>query len=448
MNTTKSIIPSTCWECSAHCGSLVTVEDGRVTRVSPNPEHPASLGAFCVKGIRGLPELTYHPDRVLHPMKRTGPRGGGRWQRVSWDQALDEMADAMLAVRERYGPTALCGAVSNAHFSRGVMVALLLRAFGSPNWMMNQDLCGGCRALSDRITGLAIGKGEDIDNTRCALIVGRNPYAADPPQWQALKRARAKGASIVVIDPGETPAATIADVWLRPRPGTDAAIGLAMIHWLVQHDRYDRDFVERWCHGFDALAERAAQYPAERAAQLTGVPRADIERAAELYADGPSCFVSGHGIDAFSAGVQTFRAFHCLVAISGNLDREGGNRRTKRPAGFTNYIEVLHKPEFRSAPGGGAADHRHGPVSAVGGTRGLADVVPQSVGHRSRSHGQAEPGARPVRQRRQHRDHLSRYAKDSGGAQVPGFFRGGHPHDEPHRGVRGHRAAQDHRAGG
>ena len=346
-NTTKTIIPSTCWECSAHCGSLVTVEDGRVTRVSPNPEHPASLGAFCVKGIRGLPELTYHPDRVLYPMKRTGPRGGGRWQRVSWDEALDEMADAMLAVRDRYGPTALCGAVSNAHFSRGVALALLLRAFGSPNWMMNQDLCGGCRALSDRITGLAIGKGEDIDNTRCALIVGRNPYAADPPQWQALKRARAKGASIVVIDPGETPAATMADVWLRPRPGTDAAIGLAMIHWLVQHDRYDRDFVERWCHGFDALAERAAQYPAERAAELTGVPRADIERAAELYADGPSCFVSGHGIDAFSAGVQTFRAFHCLVAISGNLDREGGNRRVKRPAGFTNYIEVLHKPEFR-----------------------------------------------------------------------------------------------------
>ena len=85
-----------------------------------------------------------------------------------------------------------------------------------------------------------------------------------------------------------------------------------MIHWLVEHDRrYDQDFVERWCHGFDALAERAAQYPAERAAELTGVPREDIERAAELYADGPSCFVSGHGIDAFSAGVQTFRAFHC-----------------------------------------------------------------------------------------------------------------------------------------
>ena len=290
MKATNAIIPSTCWECSAHCGSLVTVEDGRVTRVSPYPEHPASLGAFCVKGIRGLPELTYHPDRVLYPMKRTGPRGGGRWQRVSWDEALDEMAGAMLAVRERYGPTALCGAVSNAHFSRGVMLALLLRAFGSPNWMMNQDLCGGCRALSDRITGLAISKGEDIDNTRCALVVGRNPYAADPPQWQALKRAKAKGASVVVIDPGETPAATMADLWLRPRPGTDAAIGLAMIHWLVKHGRYDRNFVERWCHGFDALVERAAQYPAERAAELTGVAagghregRGDVRRRPFLF---------------------------------------------------------------------------------------------------------------------------------------------------------------------
>ncbi len=347
MSEGKVVIPSTCWECSAHCGSLVTVEDGRVTGVAPNPDHPASRGAFCVKGIRGLPELTYHPDRVLYPMKRAGPRGGGQWRRLSWDEALDEMTDALLSVRGRYGPAALCGAVSNAHFSRGVMVALLLRALGSPNWMMNQDLCGGCRALSDRITGLAIANGEDIDHTRCALVVGRNPAAAHPPQWQALKRARGRGARVVVIDPAETPAAAMADLWLRPRPGTDAAIGLAMVHWLILHDRYDRGFVARWCHGFDALAQRAARYPPSRAAELADVPQAEIERAAELYADGPSCFVSGHGIDAFSAGVQTFRAFHALVAISGNLDRKGGNRRVKRPAGFTNYIEVLHKPEFR-----------------------------------------------------------------------------------------------------
>lgn len=347
MKNSETVIASTCWECSTHCGSLITVENGRAVKVAPNPDHPASLGAFCVKGIRGLPELTYHPDRVLHPMKRAGARGEGKWQRLSWDDALDEMADRLLRVRDEHGPLALCGAVSNANYSRGVSLALLMRALGSPNWMMNQDLCGGCRAVSDKLTGLAIGNGEDIDNTRCALIVGRNPYAADPAQWQALKRAKAKGARIVTIDPARTPAADIADLWLQPKPGTDAAIALAMTDHLIRKNLYDASFVEKWCHGFDALAERAAAYPVSRAAEISGVPETLIEQAAEFYGSGPSCFVSGHGIDAFSAGVQTFRAYHALVAISGNLDRKGGNRRTKRPAGFTNYPEILHKPEFQ-----------------------------------------------------------------------------------------------------
>jgi len=344
-------VPTTCWECSTHCGVLVTVKDGRAAKIMPNPEHGSSHGAFCVKGVRGLPELTYAPDRLLHPMKRVGERGSGKWQRISWNEALDTMTDRLLAVREEYGAEALCGAVSNANFSRGTSLALLLRALGSPNWMMNQDLCGGCRALSDRIMGLGIKDGEDIDNAACALVVGRNPYAADPIQWLALKRLKARGGKIVTIDPARTPAAEIADLWLRPRLGTDAAIALAMIRLLIAEDLYDRDFVENWTHGFDALRERAEPYTPEHAESLTGVPAADIAGAARLYAAGPASFVSGHGIDAFSAGVQTFRAFHCLLAIAGNLDRAGGNRRNKRPKGFINYLDVLHKPEFRLAAG-------------------------------------------------------------------------------------------------
>lgn len=339
--------PTTCWECSTRCGSLVTVEDGHVTNVAPNPDHPVSQGAFCVKGTRGLPELTYHQDRVRYPMRRVGEPGSDSWERISWDDALDEMADRLIAVKNQHGPLALAGCVSSAFFSRGAMMALLFRSLGSPNWLMNQDLCGGCRAVSDKITGLAAIGGEDIDNTNCALIVGRNPSAADPVQWMALKRAKAKGAKIVVIDPAETPAVGISDLWLKPRPGTDAAIGLAMIEVLIREKLFDTAFVDRWCHGFDALAERAAQYPPEKAAELTGVPADDIVAAARMYAAGPATFVSGHGIDAFSAGVQTFRAFHALVAISGNLDREGGNIRVKRPKGFRNYIEILHDPEFR-----------------------------------------------------------------------------------------------------
>lgn len=326
------------------------MEDGRVAKVGPNPDHPGSNGAFCVKGLRALPELTYSPGRIASPMRRAGPRGSGQWDEISWDDALDEMADRLLAVRDEHGPESLIGAVSSAFFSRGAMVALLMRSLGSPNWMMNQDLCGGCRALSDKVTGLGIVGGEDVENTRCALIVGRNPSAADPVQWMGLKRAKEKGAKFVVIDPAETPAAKAADIWLRPKPGSDAAIALAIIHVIIEENLYDRNFVESWTRGFAELTERAAAYTPARAADLSGVSSDDIVAAARLYADGPSCFVSGHGIDAFSNGVQTFRAFHCLVAITGNVDRPGGNIRVKRPRGFRNYIDILHDPEFALPP--------------------------------------------------------------------------------------------------
>jgi anaerobic selenocysteine-containing dehydrogenase len=129
--------------------------------------------------------------------------------------------------------------------------------------------------------------------------------------------------------------------------GTDAALALAMIHVLISEERYDKAFVAQWCHGFEQLAGRASQYPPAVAQAITGVPAEQIVSAARIYADGPATFVSGHGIDAFSAGVQTFRAYHCLVAISGNVDRPGGNLRMRTPRGMRNYIDLLHLKEFR-----------------------------------------------------------------------------------------------------
>ena len=136
------------------------------------------------------------PSRLLHPMRRTGARGEGKWARISWDEALEEMADGLARVRQKYGPEAIVGATSGAYFSRSLILALTLRSIGSPNWMINQDLCGGCRAVSARLMGLNITRGEDIDNTRCALIVGRNPSIADPVEWAALKAAKKRGARI------------------------------------------------------------------------------------------------------------------------------------------------------------------------------------------------------------------------------------------------------------
>ena len=138
---------------------------------------------------------------------------------------------------------AIVGATSGAYFSRSLILALTLRSIGSPNWMINQDLCGGCRAVSARVTGLNITRGEDIDNTRCALIVGRNPSIADPVEWAALKAAKKRGARIIVIDPKRTQAAQLADLWLQPHVGTDAALALAMTHVLISEKLYDHDFV-------------------------------------------------------------------------------------------------------------------------------------------------------------------------------------------------------------
>jgi anaerobic selenocysteine-containing dehydrogenase len=345
--TADGVYPTTCWECSTCCGALAKVEGGRVADYGPNPDHPYSKGAFCIKGIRGAPGITYGPNRLLHPMRRVGARGEGKWARVTWDEALDELADALAKVRREHGPEAIAGATSGAFFSRSVILALGLRAMGSPNWMINQDLCGGCRAVSARTMGLNIGRGEDIDNARTILLVGRNPSIADPVEWAAIKAARKRGARVIVVDPKRTPAARAADLWLAPRIGTDAALALAMIHVLIREDLYDRAFVEQWCHGFDRLSERAAQYAPEAAEAITGVPAAQIRECARMYADGPSTFVSGHGIDASSVGVQTFRAYHCLVAVSGNVDRTGGNLRVQAPKGFRNPIDLLHMPEFR-----------------------------------------------------------------------------------------------------
>src|ERR1043166_2674655 len=135
--TADGIFPSTCWECSVCCGSLLTVESGRVTKVAPNPQHPYSKGAFCIKGIRGATGITYGSSRVVYPRRRSGPRGSGQWQEGSWDAAPDEMADRLAGVRAQHGPLAIAGAVSGAFFSRGLIVALLMRSLGSPNWMIN-----------------------------------------------------------------------------------------------------------------------------------------------------------------------------------------------------------------------------------------------------------------------------------------------------------------------
>ncbi len=330
------------------CGSLVHLREGKVVKITGNPAHPHSRGAFCIKGVHGPLVALDHPDRPLYPLRRSGERGAGQWERVSWDAALSEIAERMGVVRNTHGALAIAGAVSNHFGSRGVAMTQLLRSIGSPNVMINQDMCQGCRYTAAMLTGVGAQAGNELERSRCMLIVGKSPSDSSVVQWMHIKAAKKRGARLIVVDPRRTQLARMADLWLALRPGTDAALALAMIHVMFEENLHDGDFVARWCTGTDALRARAASYAPAIAAQITGVAAGHIVEAARLFAtQKPGAMVLGHGIDAQANGVQTAIAFHALYALTGNIDREGANRLPKQLPGFRDYGGIHSDAQFR-----------------------------------------------------------------------------------------------------
>jgi anaerobic selenocysteine-containing dehydrogenase len=345
---TVKVIASSCKECSVRCGSLIYVEDGKVVRITGNPDHPGSRGAFCVKGVHAPVTAREHPDRPLHPMRRTGERGEGRWERISWDEAFAGIAERIGRVKAEHGSTSVAGAVSNHFVSRGVAMTQLLRSIGSPNYMINQDLCQGCRYTAAMLTGVGAQPGNELPKSRCVLIIGKSPSDSSVVQWMNLKEAKKAGAKLIVVDPRKTQVARLAQQWLQLKPGTDAALALSMINVIFEENLHDHEFVANWCTGVDRLRSRAREYPPALASTITGVPAQAIIDAARTFATTrPASLVLGHGIDAQANGVKTTIAFHALLAITGNIDREGTNRMPKAQSGFRDYYSVINDPAFR-----------------------------------------------------------------------------------------------------
>lgn len=342
------VIPSTCRECSVRCGALIYVDNDRVVRLTGNPDHPGSRGAFCVKGVNAPVAARDHADRPLHPVRRAGNRGGGKWRRITWDEAFDAISERIGAIKSEYGATAIAGAVSNHFVSRGVAMTQLLRSIGSPNYMINQDLCQGCRYTAAMLTGVGAQPGSELPKARCILVIGKSPSDSSVVQWMHVKKARKAGATIIVVDPRRTQIARMADRWLRLKPGTDAALALSMIHVIFSENLQDHEFVGNWCTGTERLRERAAQYPPSVGSAITGVPAEVITEAARTFATmKPGCLILGHGIDAQANGVKTTMGFHALLALTGNLDREGTNRLPKQQGGFRDYFGIINDPAFR-----------------------------------------------------------------------------------------------------
>jgi anaerobic selenocysteine-containing dehydrogenase len=315
-------VATDCTICYHSCGMNVLVEDGRIVKVEGLKDHPLNKGQLCPKGERAM-EWVYHPDRLKHPMKRVGER----WERIPWDRVLDEIADKLRRLKEEFGPETLSifsGSIGVENFEMMELAQRFKGAFGSPNFISVEGICYRMRIRARQIT---FGKYpvEEME-TKLYVLWGHNPEQSDFPLHLAIQENLAKGSRLVVIDPKRFPLASQAEMYLPIRPGTDGALALAVMHVVIKENLYDREFVERWTHGFDRLVPHVEPYTPEWAEKITWIPAEEIRKFARLYAgaEAASIFQGTNTQDQTANGTQNSRAFSILQTITGNINNPGG----------------------------------------------------------------------------------------------------------------------------
>ncbi|GAB6097567.1 molybdopterin-dependent oxidoreductase [Desulfatiferula olefinivorans] len=333
---------SYCGLCHPRCGTLLHIENGRIVKVTGDPDHPINRGVICERG-RLMPDHVHHPDRLNHPLKRVGEKGGGQWQKISWDQALDEVAEKLSTLNDRYGAETLAfthGTKRTYHWD----CRRFFNLFGSPNTCGVNNICMCPSYATEYATygGMVMGPRMGAE---CIVNWGNNPSNSEPTfAYAQLLHAKKEGAKLITIDPRRTREAETADLWLQVRPGTDVALMLGWIRLIIDEDLYDHDFVENWTVGFDDLKKAAAPYTPEKVSDITGVPRDLIVQAARMYATSkPALIPWGYGLDKQGINsTQCARARAILRAITGNLEVPGGeNFSIAEPVGKVRDWEHL-----------------------------------------------------------------------------------------------------------
>jgi anaerobic selenocysteine-containing dehydrogenase len=329
----KKTVLGTCHhDCPDSCGWVATVEDGVAVKLRGNPDHPYSRGELCPKVNRFL-DRVYSPDRILQPLIRTGAKGDGRFEPVSWDDALSMVAQRVRHVADTWSGEAILpwwdagtqGLIQMSSLDRRFFARLgASRLTGS--------LCGGTAAAGTATTN---GSGRaadpmDVRFSRLVLLWGTNTRLTNRHLWPFIEEARANGATVVVIDPMRTITAQAADWFVQPLPGTDIALMLGMMHVLIRDGLTDRDYVERYTTGYPMLAERLAEWTPGRAAAACGVPAGEIERLARAYGTTRPAFIRTLiGPEHHENGAMFFRTLACLPALTGSWrDRGGGLARS------------------------------------------------------------------------------------------------------------------------
>jgi anaerobic selenocysteine-containing dehydrogenase len=300
----------------------VTVKDGKAIKVEGLESHPLNNGKLCPRGEVALDNI-YSPNRLKYPLKRV--KGG--WERISWDQALTEIASKLSRLKSEFGPTILGVFSGSIGVENLEMVGLTQRfkaAFGSPNFFSVESICYRMRIRTRQMT---FGKypTEELDSN-LYILWGHNPDESDFPLTFAIEENLKRGAKLVVIDPKKIPLADHAEMYLRIRPGTDGALALAMINVIIHEKLYDEQFIEKYTYGFDKLVPHIQKYPPEWAEKITWVSSEDIRKLARLFAKikGAAIYQGTNTQDQTANGTQNSRAFAVLQAITGNINNPGG----------------------------------------------------------------------------------------------------------------------------
>lgn len=336
-------------DCPDTCSMVFEVENGKLTSVKGNSEHPMTRGGLCVK-LKDYEKRHYHPDRLLHPLRRTGPKGSGEFEQISWDEALDEITRRWKTIIEEYGPQAIIPYSYLGH--QGLVHGLnggdaFFNKMGAT--VCERTFCGegSCTAWLLTVGPTAGLDPESYAHSKYIIIWGCNSVSTNLHHWHFVKDAQKRGAKVIVIDPYRSRTAKEADWHIAPKPGTDGALAMAMMHTIIEEGLQDQDYVDNYTVGYSELAERVKQRSPEWAEKITGIPAEDIRRFAREYATTqPSAIRLGVALERNYGGGQAIRAVTCLPALTGAWRHVGGGA-TQFPVWEHPYkFDVICRPDL------------------------------------------------------------------------------------------------------
>jgi len=337
-------------DCPDTCALHVTVAEGRAIKIEGDPDHPTTRGVLCTKVARYL-ERTYSEKRVLHPLRRVGAKGEGRFERIGWDEALDTIASRFKEVAESSdGPEAILPysyAGTMGLLQYGSMDRRFFHKLGAS--LLDRTICATAGKAGYAATiGASIGTDlEQFENARLILIWGSNPVVSNLHLWSRVQEAKRRGAKLIAIDPYRSQTAEKCHEHLALMPGTDAALALGIMHVLIAEDLIDRDYIDRYTLGFDALKQRVRDYPPSLVASLTGLQEAQITALARDYGTiGPAVIRLNYGMQRHAGGGMAIRTVACLPGLVGAWRHAAGGALLSSSGTYPINTAALERPEL------------------------------------------------------------------------------------------------------